>query len=99
MLDPQRGVIAIGKEEENLKPMEHTCLALSLQARIHGRKYQTLGVPRQSGGFTYLQMNKDGVPIAEMQRIPDIKGYKTSWLIRSGKRSLTEMPSLSWLVW
>jgi len=57
LLAPQRGLIAIGKEKENLKPMDRTPIALSHQALIHdrnaySRKCQTLGVPRQSRGFT-----------------------------------------------
>jgi hypothetical protein len=57
LLAPQKGLIAIGKKQEKLKPMDDTRIALSPQARIHdrnpySRKCQTLGVPRQSRGFT-----------------------------------------------
>jgi len=58
LLAPQRGLIAIGKEQENLSPMDRTGIALSPQTRIrdrnaYSRKCQTLGVPRQSRGFTH----------------------------------------------
>ncbi len=57
LLAPQRGLIATGKEQENLKPVDRTRIALLPQARIHdrnadSRKCQTLGVPRQGRGFT-----------------------------------------------
>jgi hypothetical protein len=57
LLAPQRGLITIGKEEEKLKPMDRTGIVLPSQARIYdrntySRKCQTLGVPRQSRGFT-----------------------------------------------
>jgi len=58
LLAPQRGLTAIEKEQENPGPMDRTGIALSPQVRIHdrnaySRKCQTLGVPRQSRGFTH----------------------------------------------